>query len=302
MPHQLNYKHLRYFWSVGKTGSLARAAEQLHLTPQSISTQLAELEQSLGVKLLRRKGRGTELTEYGQRVLSFAEEIFAIGDELLADLHDGRQRTLELRVGIADSVSKGVAYELLAPVLALAEPVRLRCSEGRITTLLSELAVHKLDLIIADRPLPAQLNVRGYSHFLGETDTSFLCARTLRKRLDKSFPDCLHEAPMLMPGEDFAVRKKLEQWLNAQRLRPRIVGEFDDSALMKEFARVGAGIIAVPSAIAQTVALHLDCVLLGRVESLIQQSYAITGERRMTHPAVMAISKIAKQVLFSAGT
>jgi LysR family transcriptional regulator, transcriptional activator of nhaA len=295
----LNLKHLRYFWTVAKTGSMARAAEQLNLTPQSISGQIAELEIQLNTKLLRRKGRGTELTETGARVLGFAEDIFNVSDELIAHLSEQpRQRALEFRVGIADSMSKSVAHQLLSSALELPEPVRLLCSEGQLANLLAELAVHRLDLVIADRAMPTELNVRGFSHLLGETSSSFVCAKSIRKSLKGKFPDILHDAPMLLPGRDFAVRKKLDQWLDRQRIRPKIIGEFDDSALLKEFASAGVGIAMVPSAIARLVCQRYQCVLLGNVSDLVQQTYAISSERRMTHPAMVAIREVAKVRLF----
>jgi LysR family transcriptional regulator, transcriptional activator of nhaA len=298
---QLNLKHLRYFWTVAKTGSMARAAEQLNLTPQSISGQIAELEIQLNTKLLRRKGRGTELTETGARVLSYAEDIFSISEELMAHLsEEPRQRILEFRVGIADAMSKSVAHQLLSSALELPEPVRLLCSEGQLASLMAELAVHRLDLVIADRPMPSELHVRGFSHLLGETGSSFVCAKTIRKSLNGKFPDLLHGAPMLLPGRDFAVRKKLDQWLERQRIRPKIIGEFDDSALLKEFASAGVGIAMVPSAIAQLVCQRYQCVVLGSVKELLQQTYAISGERRLTHPAMVAIREVAKVRLFHA--
>lgn len=295
----LNYKHLRYFWMVGKTGSIARAAEQLHLTPQSISGQLSEFEAALGVKLFRRSGRNLELTEAGRRILSYAEEIFVIGDELLDALHDQKARKmLPFRVGIADSVSKSVAYQLIAPALKLGEPVRLVCREGRLTSLLAELAVHRLDMIIADRPMPANLNVRGYSHLLGESGLSVFGTRSLAKELRGKFPAALDNAPFLFPGEDVAIRQELVQWLDANDLRPRIVGEFDDSALMKTFGEAGAGLFVAPTAIVNHVCKQHNVIEIGRIDAVVEHLYAITTERRLTHPAIVAISKVARQDVF----
>lgn len=295
----LNFKHLRYFWMVGKTGSIARAAEQLHLTPQSISGQLSEFEATLGIKLLRRSGRNLELTEAGRRILAYAEEIFVIGNELLDALRDQKaKKMLSFRVGIADSVSKSVAYQLVAPAMKLQDPVRLVCREGRLTSLLAELAVHRLDMIIADRPMPANLNVRGYSHLLGESGLSVFGTAQLAKALRGKFPATLNDAPLLFPGEDVAIRQKLVQWLDGHDLRPRIVGEFDDSALMKTFGEAGAGLFVAPTAIAGDVRKQHNVVEIGRIESVVEQLYAITTERRHTHPAVMAISQAARQDIF----
>jgi len=217
----LNFKHLRYFWTVAKTGSIARAAEQLHLAPHSISGQLKEFEATLGVDLFRRAGRNLELTDAGLRILSYAEDIFSIGDELLDVLHDQKaKKSLPFRVGIADSVSKAVAYRLVEPALKLEEPVRLICREGRLASLLAELSIHRLDMIIADRPMPAHLNVRGYSHLLGESGLSVFGTRLLAKKLSAGFPAALANAPFLLPGEDVAVRTKLIKWFEATICAP----------------------------------------------------------------------------------
>ena len=295
----LNFKHLRYFWMVAKTGSIARAAEHLHLTPQSISGQLSEFSANLGVDLLRRTGRNLELTDAGRRILSYAEEIFAIGDELLDALHD--QNAIKIRpfhVGIADNVSKSVAYRLVEPALALADPVRLVCREGRLASLLAELAIHRLDMIIADRVMPTNLNVRGYSHLLGESGLTVFGTRGLAESLSGEFPAMLQNAPFLLPGEDVAIRPKLIQWLEANDLRPHIVGEFDDSALVKAFGQAGAGLFVAPTAIADHVCEQYKVVAVGRIDSVVEHLYAITTERRITHPAIVAISKAAREDVF----
>lgn len=295
----LNFKHLRYFWMVAKTGSIARAAEQLHLTPQSISGQLGEFEETLGVALFRRAGRNLELTDAGRRILSYAEEIFTIGDELLDVLHEQKAvKSLPFRVGLADSVSKLVAYRLVEPALKLGEPVRLVCREGRMTSLLAELSIHRLDMIIADRPMPTNLNVRGYSHLLGESGLSVFATRQLAMELSGRFPALLDNAPFLLPGEDAAIRPKLIHWLDSNDLRPHIVGEFDDSALMKAFGQAGAGLFVAPSAIVEHVCKQYKVIEIGRIDSVVEQLYAITSERRLSHPAVVAISKVAREDVF----
>ena len=295
----LNYKHLRYFWVVAKSGSIARASEQLHLTPQSISGQLSELEESLGADLFRRAGRGLELTDTGQRILSYAEEIFALGEELLDVVRDQTsKRSLPFTVGIADSVPKSIAYLLVEPALRLSEPVRLICREGRLTALLADLAVHRLDMVIADRPMPANLNVRGYSHLLGESDLTVFGTEVLLKTLNGSFPALLNGAPFLMPGEDVAIRPRLEQWLASQRLYPRVVGEFDDSALIKAFGQAGAGLFVAPTALATHICEQHRVVAIGRIDSISEQLFAITTERRLTHPAIVAISQVARDEVF----
>jgi LysR family transcriptional activator of nhaA len=298
----LNYKHLRYFWIVAKSGAIARASEQLHLTPQSISGQLRELEESLGVALFRRAGRGLELTDAGRRILGYAEKIFTLGDELLDLVRDSTLRVNRpFRVGIADSVPKSVAQRVVAPALRLDEPVRLICREGRLNLLLAELSVHHLDMVIADRPMPANLNVRGYSHLLGESDLTVFGASALASQLSGEFPASLDDAPFLLPGEDVAIRVRLEQWFESEQINPRIVGEFDDSALLTAFGQAGAGLFVAPSAIAAAVCAQYGVAALGRIVAIREQLYAITTERRLTHPAIVAIRDAARDELFATG-
>lgn len=299
MAH-LNFKHLRYFWAVARWGGIARAGEQLHVTPQSISSQLAELEEALGAELFRRAGRGLELTDAGRRILSYADEIFALGDELVEAARDPAvRRAIPFRVGIADSVPKTIAYRIVEPALRLDEPLRLVCREGRLPSLLGELAVHRLDLVIADRPLPPELNVRGYNHLLGASDVTVFAAEGLAEGLGKAFPALLDGAPLLLPGEGVALRPLLLQWLEAQRLRPRIVGEFDDSGLMKAFGQAGAGLFVAPTAIVDDVCQQYGVRALGRIDGVREQLYAITTERRLSHPATVAISVAAQRDIFA---
>lgn len=296
----LNFKHLRYFWMVAKTGSIARAAQQLHLTPQSISGQLSEFSACLGVELFRRAGRNLELTDTGRRILGYADDIFSAGDELLDAVRDkSLVATRAFRVGCADSVSKTIACRLVAPALSLAEPVRLVCREGRLASLLAELAVHRLDMIIADRPIPTHLSVRGFNHLLGESSLSVFATPALADSLAGPFPACMDQAPLLLPGEDFAIRARLLQWLEKNGLRPRIVGEFDDSAMMKAFGQSGAGLFFAPTVLAGHICGQYQVRELGVVPSLVEQVFAITTERRLSHPATVAISEAARAHLFS---
>jgi LysR family transcriptional activator of nhaA len=299
----LNYKHLRYFWMVAKSGSIARASEQLHLTPQSISGQLSEFEDALGVELFRRAGRGLELTETGQRMLSYAEQIFTLGNELLESLReDAFPQSMPFRVGIADSVPKMVAYRLVEPSLGGSDPIKLICREGRLTALLGDMAVHRLDMVIADRPMPDNLNVRGYAHFLGESGVSIFAARSLLKQSDGSFPSVLGSKPFLMPGADVALHSRLLRWFEAERLRPRIVGEFDDSALLMAFGQAGAGFFAAPTAIEDYIIRQYQVQVAGRIEVVREQIYAITNERKLTHPIVSAICRFAQHDIFGGKT
>ncbi|MDQ1813871.1 transcriptional activator NhaR [Massilia sp. CCM 9210] len=296
----LNFKHLRYFWMVAKTGSIAKAATQLHLTPQSISGQLSEFADTLGVELFRRVGRNLELTETGRRILSYAEDIFSTGDELLDLVRDKTfTTTITFRVGCADSVSKLIACRLVEPALKLGEPVKLICREGRLASLVADLAVHRLDLIIADRPMPSHLSVRGFNHLLGESGMTVFATAALAKELGEGFPACLNGAPMLLPGEDFAIHQRVLQWLEKSQVHPRVVGEFDDSAMIKAFGQSGAGVFFAPTVIARQVSDQYRVVPLGQVDSLVEQVYAITTERRMSHPATLAISTMARNTLFA---
>lgn len=295
----LNYKHLRYFWMVAKTGSIAKAAAQLHLTPQSVSGQLSEFADALGVELFRRAGRNLELTETGRRIVSYAEAIFSTGDELLELVRDKTlAATTSFRVGCADSVSKLIACQLVEPALKLSEPVKLICREGRLDTLIADLAVHRLDLVIADRPIPAHFSVRAYNHLLGESAMSAFATPALAARLNGDFPACLHDAPMLLPGEDFAIHQRLLRWLEHSGIHPRIVAEFDDSAMMKAFGHSGAGVFFAPTVIASHVCSQYSVVALGQVDSVVEQVYAISTERRMSHPATLAVSTNARDKLF----
>lgn len=298
----INFKHLRYFWAVAKSGSIARASSQLHVTPQSISSQLSELEASLGASLFHRVGRGLDLTDLGRRIVSYAEEIFGLEDELLAVVRDqGSQTVLPFRIGVADSVPKSLTYCVVEPALHMGDALRLYCKEGRFVSLLADLAVHRLDMVIADRAMPAEMKVRAYSHLLGSSDITVFGARAIVQSLKGTFPSFVDNAPFLLPGAEVAIRPALEQWFEEQRVRPRIVGEFDDSALLKAFGQGGAGLFVAPTAIADYVCRQYDVQAVGRIQSVIEQLYAITTERRMQHPAAVAISQAATRDVFGAG-
>ena len=296
---ELNFKHLRYFWAVAKSGSIARASEQLHLSPNSISSQLGSLENRLGIKLFHRVGRGLELTEMGRRILVHADRVFAIGDEILEMARDQSVRkAIPFEVGIADSVPKLIAYRLVEPALSLQDPVRLNCREGRLNALLAELSVHRLDLVIADRPMPSNLNVRGYSHLLGESALTVFGSASLIQQSKPVFPALLDGAPFLLPGADVAIRPKLELWFAEQGLHPRIIGEFDDSALLKAFGQAGAGFFVAPNAIADHVCEQYRVVVVGHIEAIREQVFAISTERQLKHPAIVASREATRQDMF----
>ena len=298
MTASLNYKHLRYFWMVAKAGSIARASEQLFLSPQSISGQLSEFEGRLGVPLFRKVGRGLELTESGRRVYSYADEIFALGNELLDVVEDQKMRRPQpFRIGIADCVPKSVAYMVIEPALKVSDSIRISCREGKLAMLLSEMSINRLDLVIADRPMPTTLNVKAYSHVLGESAMDIFAAPRLLEQLpEKRFPEMLNKAPFLMPGEDFAIHLKLTQWFEAHKMFPNIVADFDDSALMKIFGQAGAGLFPAPAATANFVCRQHDVVCVGQVEGVSYQLYAITPERKLTHPGVISVVNASRVI------
>lgn len=297
----MNFKHLYYFWVAAKAGGINRAGEQLHTTPQTLSGQIKLLEQWLGRALFRKSGRQLELTSDGQVALGYAEEIFALGAELETALrqHRSGQRVLEFRVGVADSVAKSVAYRLLEPALSVAEPVRLIGSEGKFPDLLANLALHRLDLVIADEPLPRRISVKAFNHPLGTTTMSFFATPTLAASLQGDFPRCLDGAPMLIQGAASSVRQQLEGWLARHQLHPRVVGEFDDGALMTAFGREGRGVFMAPTVLEKETVDQFGVEVIGRSADLVEEFFAVSVERRITHPCVVAITQMARRELFS---
>lgn len=294
----MNLKHLRYFWTVAQVGGVSRAAEQLNLTPQTISGQIRHLEEDLGTTLFRPAGRGLELTEAGRQVLSYADEILHLSGELKQALSARQKQPISvLRIGITDVVPKSSAYRLLAPVGKLPEPVRLVCREGSIDILLAELALHRIDMVVADRPMPSGLAVRGHSHKLGESALAFFGAESLCDQ-HRTFPQCLNDAPLLLPGVHAAVRGHIDRWLNDQHLSPRLMGEFDDGALMKAFGQAGAGFFPGPAVLADEICSRYNVRCIGQVESIREGFWLITAERRISHPAIVTIIESARTALF----
>ncbi len=297
----MNYKHLQYFWATAKAGGLLRAAEQLYTTPQTLSGQIKLLEDRLGRKLFRKNGRELELTEDGRVALGYAEDIFTLGGELeaaLRDRPDGAPRPIEFRVGVADSVAKPVAYRLLEPALNMPQPVHMLCHEWKFADLLAELALHRLDLVIADEPVSRRVSVQAFNHPLGSSTMSFFAAPSLLSKLEGSFPACLNGAPMLIPSRASSVRSQFDAWLKRNRLEPRVIGEFDDGALMKAFGREGRGVFISPSVVEEQTAEQYNVEILGRSDELIENFYAISVERRITHPCVAVITQSARGKLF----
>ena len=287
----VNYKQLHYFWAVAKAGSIVRASKQLHITPQTLSGQIGILEASLGVSLFRRVGRGLEITETGQLALTYADDIFQTGNALEETLRTGTKKNYRLfRVGISDSVPKSIAYRLLAPAMLLKEQIKIVCREGKLEPLLGELAIHKLDLVLADRPMPSEIDIKGSSKLLSECGISFFSTANLAEKYANPFPQNVNNAPLLVPGEDSTIRKRLMQWLSTQRIHPQIIGEFDDSALMRAFGQAGIGIFTAPTIIEDEVLEQHTVIKLGQTDEVIERFYAISVEKRANHPAVLAIN------------
>ena len=296
----MNYKHLHYFLQVAETGSVAAASRQLHLTPQTISGQIQLLADRLGGPLFEKVGRRLVLTDTGQLAMGYAQEIFSLGSELEAAVREKTRqgRTIEFRVGVADVVPKSIAFHLVKPALQIDQPLRIVCREWRLDRLLSELAVHALDLVIADAPRPATVRGRAFSHRLGGSRIAVYAARALRSRTRKPFPECLNGAPLLMPGEDSAAGQRLRTWFKSQALRPRIVAEFDDSALAQEFGRQGVGYLLGPEVLTHEIESRLQVEHVGTIDEVEEQFYAISVERRITHPCLLAITRAARGELF----
>ena len=297
----LNFKHLHYFWVTAKEGSIARACERLHLTPQTISAQITQLEEQLGKTLFDRVGRRLELNDTGRLVLGYADDIFSLGNELGERVRSlPAERSHVFRVGITDAVPKSIAYRLLAPAFESAEPVRMICREGPMEDLLAELAIHRIDLVIADGPLPSGLNVRGFNHPLGECGVTFFAQPEISAGFARPFPTGLDGAPLLLPGERSLLHGELLRWLERHRISPRIVGEVDDSALMKAFGQGGSGVFIGPSAIEAETERQYGVPAIGRSEEIRARFFAISVERRISHPTVTVITESAREWLASA--
>jgi LysR family transcriptional activator of nhaA len=295
----INYHHLLYFWMVAREGSIARACEKLRLAQPTISGQLRALEESLGEKLFTRAGRGLALTETGQVVFRYADEIFSLGRELM-DVLKGRPsgRPVRLTVGISDLVAKLIAYRILEPAMAMRERVQIVCQEGRPERLLAALSAHELDLVLTDAPISPGLRVRAFNHLLGSSPVAVFGTPELAARYQQGFPASLDGAPFLLPTEGATLRRSLEQFFDAQNIRPHVAGEFQDSALLKVFGQAGAGLFVAPAAIEKEVREHYRVVPLGTLDPVVERFYAISVERKLKHPAVVAISEAAREQVF----
>lgn len=299
MVDWLNYHHLMYFWMVAKEGGITPAAELLHLSQPTLSTQIQKLEKSMGMKLFDRKGRAMHLTDSGQMVFRYADEIFNLGNEL-ADAIRGRPTndSLRLLVGVPDVLPKLVTYRILKPVLEMQERVKLVCYEGKLNDLLADLAMHRLDVVLADSPLTPEVSLRAFNHLLGQCDVTVFGTAELERKYREGFPRSLDGAPMMLPTQNTTLRRALEQWFDDEDIHPDVVHEFEDSAVIKVFGQAGEGMIVVPTAVAKDVATQYSLDPIGRIPNIVERFYAISVERRLKHPAVVTISESARANLF----
>ena len=296
----LNYHHLLYFWSVAKHGTMTKACEELRLAQPTISGQIGQLENTLGEKLFIRTGRRLALTEMGQLVFKYAEDIFSTGQELMNTVKgQANGHPARLVVGISDAVPKPLATQLLKSALKLYRPTRLICQEDKFRQLLTDLMAHRSDLVIADTPTPSSVKEHTYSHPLGESGVTLFATSKLATQYRRGFPQSLTGAPLLLPTSNAVLRRLVDQWLVNHGLRPNLVGEFDDSATLKAFGQDGYGIFPGVSVIEKEICRQYRVQVVGQLDNLKQHFYAITVERRLKHPAVLALVRSARQELLS---
>ncbi|MFT6267220.1 MAG: LysR family transcriptional activator of nhaA [Alphaproteobacteria bacterium] len=299
MSDNMNYKHLHYFWVVATEGSIARAAEKLFITPQTISGQLSMLEERIGQPLFDRVGRRLRLTETGRLVLRYADDIFELGKEL-SDVLRGAPivGTSEFIVSAASALPKTIVYKILEPALTVSNDISLTCKEGPVEAILGELAVHEVDMVLTDTPLSSAFSIKAYNHYLGQSALSFFAAPQLAAKLQGDFPACLQDTPMLLPTKQYAIRQLFDKWCTDNNIFPVVRGQYDDSALMKSFGKAGFGVFFMPSIIENEVKDGFGLQVIGRSQSLKQKFYAISSERKVTHPAVAAICNTARDKIF----
>lgn len=295
----LNYHHLLYFWMTVRHGSIARASAELSLSPPTLSAQIRQLEASLGEELFTREGRRLVLTDVGRVVAGYAEDIFSRGREMLDTVKGRTAVRARFVVGVSDVLPKLVAWRLLQPALTDRGDVRVVCREGRHDRLLAALAVHDLDVVLSDEPATSAIGVRAFNHLLGECGISFFAASSVAASLRGRLPRSLDGAPILLPTDVSALRVSLDSWFERHAVRPRIVGEFDDGALLMTFGHAGAGVFAAPSVIEREVIRQHGVRVVGRTKEIRERYYAISTARRLKHPSVVALSNAARHAMFS---
>jgi LysR family transcriptional activator of nhaA len=296
----INFRHLYYFWVVAKEGAITRAAERMGLAIQTVSTQLAQLEQSIGKSLFSQQGRRLVLTEAGRLALSYADQIFLLGEQMQEALGEPDAGRTRLTVGISDSLPKLTAFRLLEVTMRLPKPVRLVCYEDQFDALLADLALHKLDVVLTDRAVRSGTTLRVFSHLLMESQTIVVGAQALASVYAPGFPNSLNGAPFLLPTRNNALRGRIDEWFEQHQVRPDVVGEFEDNALINTFGRRGAGLFFAPAALAADLAEQFGATLVGNVPQVREQFYAISNERKIKHPAVEAIMSAVHQGVFPA--
>lgn len=296
----LNYHHLLYFWMVAREGGLAPAGKVLRLSQSSLSGQIKRLEEQLGLALFERRGRKLELTEMGRVAFKYADEIFGLAREMLDAVRERPvERRLRLTVGIADVVPKLLVRKLLEPAFEKHPDLALTCTEDRFDRLLTALASHELDVVIADSAIPPDAGVRAFNHALGDSTMTLVAPRAHAPGLKRGFPATLDGAPVLLPLPGSLVRRDLDDWFARNDVRPLVVAEAEDSALLKAFAADGMGAMFVPTVIAKTVCMRYELVDVAELDGVRERYYAISSERRIVHPAVVAIRSAARRDLFA---
>lgn len=300
MSENINYKHLHYFWMVATHGSMAKAAEKLFITPQTISGQISMLEERIGHALFDRVGRSLRITDTGRIVLRYAEDIFELGSEL-SDALRGAPLVgpSEFIVSTTTAIHSAMIHKVIEPAVAVSEDLNLVCKQGSTDSAIAELAVHKVDMVLTDSPLTNEYSIRAFNHYLGQSSLSFCCAPALQATFDKPFPQCLDGAPILLPSKPHPIRPLFDKWCAEQNIFPNVKGEFDDVALMQSFATTGMGVFMVPSVVEKEITKTKQLVSIGTSASLQQKFYAISAERKVTHPAIAVICDTAKASIFA---
>lgn len=295
----LNYHHLHYFWMTAREGGVSRASEKLRLSQPTISAQIKRLEAVLDVRLFHRHGRSLVLTDTGRMVFQYADQIFGVGRELLEAVRSRQPgRALPLTIGVSNAVPKLIACRLLRPLMHRRSPLRLVCREENTEQLLTHLATHALDLVLADAPAPPHIRVKAFNHVLGESDTAFFAPRPMAARLKRRFPHSLHDTPVVLPTVNTSLRHDLDVWFEAVAVRPSLVGEFEDPALMKVYGAESGAVFPAPLAVARDIARIYGVTLVGTTDTVKERYYAISSERRLTHPGVLALTSAARDDLF----
>lgn len=297
----LNYQHLRYFWMTAREGSLTKASERMRVSPSTVSVQIRTLEDALGAALFERRGRSLHLTDRGQVVKEYADEIFALGDELIdaARSATGVRHAYRLRVGVGNHLPKTVAWDLLSPALRVPDfPVHLIVREDRADQLVADLAVHHLDIVLTDRAVGLSSDVHAESVLLGDSPVALMAAPSLAAQVLGDFPQSLDGAPVLLPEVGSAIRGLLEDWFERQGVRPRVVGEFGDSALMKQFGQEGAGVFPAPAVIRHVIERAYSVVTVAQLEDARERLYAMVMPSKRQNPAVAAILEAAQDVRY----